>query len=623
MKNFYRSPLAKGISLFGIIAILNVVASAADLSSETNDQLINRVQAAMAANPSIRTRGNQEFTAGIASAISQGDYMSLERLFMQLKLQLSSDPEAVAAIESLLARFQAAEEAATVKRNAEVASIVKDLIDKFNVHAPAKDFDDLLARLSDVAAKNASPFGNNRDMVGPQRIDDIRAFLAGWQEYLVASSQGNLQQAASALNQLIQLSSRFTAIPRSKLLDLQIMPGTKTEASIAMEAAESAKAKKFAEKFIAEIDAAKVPSDLDSVLAEDGPSNRNGAQAFQGYSTKAFVRKWQDYLAAVQAGNGFEAHRILQELAGNSDSTIYPRSKILERLADQATGTALKKTSLPLMDPASLTLDNLRVLVAQIAAIGDQNILFEHGEPNLRNAVDHLASAVEQTRAGDLKSGVLATQFNGFSMLTHGQVGDYSEVLTHLYEQVTIDALPGYISIPDDLKPFPQERLATYLDRVLKSAVAAKDWHLAYRVAQVRMQIGPWAGNPDTMIADFSGFRAMITAMDKEDASLWTEAVSGYLEALNSTSQLIPTKEIGARLNRIKAAHPEDFAKGETVPDYPSLMARLLEANPPTPKPRHVPGMPGFGPTIGAPQGAAPSGAVPPGTYPAPPPSSN
>ncbi len=617
MKNLSHSPFAKGLCLFALAIALCKPAAAADISSESNDQLISRLQATMAANPNTKARGN--FAEGIALAVTQGDYVTLERALMQLKMQLSSDPEAVSVIELLLARYQAAEAAAAAKRSAEVNAIVKDLTDKFNAHAPAPDYDELLKRISDLATASASVYGG-RETIGSQRIEDARAFAAGWQEYLVASAQENPQQAAAQLGQLIQLTSHFTAIPRSTLLSLQVAPGAATPASIAKEKDEKEKTQQFAVKFVAQIDAAKVPADLDSVLAEEGPTNRYGAQSFQGFSTKAFVRKWQDYLAAVQAGKVLEAQKVLQELSANSDSTFYPRSKILARMASLGAAAGIRGISGLLMDPAALTLDNLRAFLAQIDALGDANFLYEHGEANLRTAVGHLAAAVSQFRAGDAASGALVLKTYGASAFTPEQVGEYSQALTRLYEQLAVTALPSYIDIPADLKPLPQERLAPYLDRVMKGAVAAKDWHLALRVSQVRGQIGPAAGYPDAVMADHVAFQAMVTAGDKEDASLWAEAVSGYMSALGATSPFLPVKEIGNRLARIKAEHPDEYAKGASMPDYPSLLSRLLETQrsgfqaPANPKPWNPStGIPGQVPTDRMQAGGTPAGPGRPG----------
>ena len=601
--------LAKGLCLLVLTSFPCRPAFAADPSSETNDQLIANLQTAMEANPNMKAQGYKDFASGVALGVSQGDYVGLERALMQLKVQLSSDAAAVAEIEVLLARFREADLAATTKRNDEVNSIVKDLTDRFNAHAKAQDYDELLRRISNLTSATAmsSAYGNPHQIAWGQHIEDVRTFVSGWQEYLVASAQGNTQQAASQLGQLIQLTSRFTAIPRSTLLNLQVPLVTPDPEAI--QAEQNARNEKFAAKFVAEIDAAKVPSDLDAALSQDGPTNRYGAQAFQGYSTKEFVRKWQDYLAAVQAGNDLEAQKILKGLAANSDSTYYPRSRILARLSALAKASGSRSRSGLLMDPASLTLDNLRTLLLQIDALGsDPSFLYEHGEANLRNAVGHLASAVDQVKTGDLKSGVLANQFTGTASLSVEQVGEYSQVLNRLYDHVTVAALPGYIDVPSDLKPEPMEGPATYLDRLIRGAVAARDWQLAFRAVQVRSQIGPAAGNPDMEMADLQGFRSMITAMDKEQASQWTDAVAGYLDALNSTSSHLPVDEIGSRLVRIQKEHPDDYAKAKTLPDYPSLVARLIEMQRNAPSTQQlqrqrnmVSGLPGQAPANGMP----------------------
>jgi len=271
MKNSSRLTVAKGFCLLALISIMCGSAFAADHSSETDDQLIAHLQAAVTGNPRTGSRGDQNLGSAIAMAATQGDYVGLERTFMQLKVQLSSDPDSVAIIELLLTRFQAAEAAQTSKRIEELNSITKDLVDKFNSHAPARDYDELLKHISDVAAAAASPYNNMRTTAGAQKIEDTRTFVAQWQEYLIVSAQGNPQQTASILSQLIQLTTHFTVIPRSTLLNLEVTPGTLSEAAIAKEAAEKEKKEQFGKKFIAEIDAAKVPSDLDAVLAEDGP----------------------------------------------------------------------------------------------------------------------------------------------------------------------------------------------------------------------------------------------------------------------------------------------------------------------------------------------------------------
>jgi hypothetical protein len=610
MTHSIRFSAAKRVCLIAMAGFLCRPALAADPSSETNDQLIATLQSAMKANPSTKARGNTEFASAIASGIAQGKYQDLERALMQLKVQLSADPGAVAAIEMLLTRFQAAEAAATAKRNDQATLIVKDLTDKFNAHAKPQEYDELLKRISDLASANAisASYGNPGELAWGQRIEDVRMFAADWQEYLFATEQGNAQQAAARLGQLIQLTSHFTAIPRSALLSLQFTPAAPNPAVV--EAEQNAKNEKFAKLFVAEIDAAKVPSDLDAALARDGPSNRYGAQSFQGYSTKEFLRKWQDYLAAAQAGKDVEALKVLKELAGNSDSTYYPRSKILTRISGMEKATGVHSGTGLLMDPASLTLGNLRTLLQQIDALGvDPRFLYEHGEANLRTVVGRLASAVDQVRTGDLKSGVLANQFSGTSGLTTEQVGEYSEVLNRLFDQVTLEALPAYIDVPAALNPGPKERLAAYLDRLIGGAVAARDWRLAFRAVQVRSEIGPVAGDPDIENADLQGFRPMITAMAYEEASQWTSAVSGYLEALSSTSSHLPTKEIGDRLLRIQKEHPDDYARAKTQPDYPSLVAKLIELQRSVPvppqmqRPRNLPpGMPGQPAGSGLPQ---------------------
>jgi hypothetical protein len=513
----------------------------------------------------------------VTASLSRGDYLELQREFLQLKVQMSSDPKVVEVIEILVARFQAAEEAATAARNAEVDAVVKELTEKFNAHAAVADYDALFKRISQLQA-SSSPYGVARDMAAAQRVEDVRTFAAAWQNYLVQTQKGDTQQAANELNQLIQLSARFTAIPRSALLALQVAPGTTSDAALARQKEEKAKADQFAAKIAAEIDAAKVPADLDATMAEVGSASAGMFPGGQSYAMKAFLKRWQDYLAAVQAGHVLEYQKILQELASNSDQTVYPRSKILALMLVEAKANGTSGANGFLMDPDSLTLDNLRTFRAQLDALGDTTFLSAHGMASLKTAVVRMIYLMDQVKAGDLRSGALAMQANSMTAISSEQTGDYFPVLVRLYEQICVSSLPAYIDIPDDLKPLPTERLPVYVERVMKGAVAAKDWRLAFRVAQLRHEIGPQAGNPDMEAADLQGFRSMLTAMGKEEASLWTDAVAGYVDSINSNGPHLPVTEIGARLARIRKEHPDDYEKAKSQPDYASMMARFFEA---------------------------------------------
>jgi hypothetical protein len=572
MKISCRSRLSKALCLLVMTCLLCRPSFGDAPSSKTTDQLLTTLQARLAAAPATKAF-SANFAEKVGLAVSQGDYLEIERSLMQIKVRLSSDPEAVAVVEMLLAQFKVAEAAETSVRDGEVDSVTKELVAKFDGHAPASDYDGLLRKITGLVNSFGASYGDPRDAFAVQHLEDARTFTAGWQQYLV-DVQANPQQGAAELNQLIQLTSRFTAIPRSTLLNLQNSAASDAGAA-AHAAAEKAKVDAYSAKLIAKIDAAKVPSDLDAALADEGPGGRNGAQPYQGYSTKDFIRKWQDFLLAANAGRHLEAQKILKELAANSQSTLYPRSKILARMEEEGKTAGIRTSGGGLlMDPAALTLDNLPTLIAQIDALGDPAYLYEHGEASLKGSVERLIHDVNQVKAGDSRTGVLAGQ--NVMMYSTGQLGEYSDALQRLSEQIVISALPGYCGIPADMKPLPRERLPSYFDRAIQSAMAAKDWHLAFRIAEARRDM-PLDGNPNEVMADYLCLRSLVIAMDKDDATLWAQAVADYSDALGSTSRLVPTKEIAARLERIRRQHPDEYAKGQALPDYPALIQRLSD----------------------------------------------
>jgi hypothetical protein len=585
------------------------------------ETLLANLEAALGANPAAKGYA-ETLQAASASAATQGDFQNLERILIQMKSSLGSNPQAVSIIDELLARYRAAEDAARAKRSKEVASLVTDLVAKFNARAPAKDFDELIKRASDLMGGGQNAY---RDPAGSETLQEVSQFAAEWQDYLIQSQLGRPQPAAEAMRQLVQLSVRFTAIPRSTLVGIQNTPVADSGAG--GDEQERAKFDQIVVRVVAAIDAAKVPADLDPILGEIGPARLNFGQNPQAYAAaqrfenvKTFVRKWQDYLNAVQQGKAPEAHRLLTELASpNYDASFYPRSRILARMSESVKAPDSPARSNLLMDPDSLTMDNLRVLESQIDALNDPKYMTDHNEGFLRNAISRIGSVRDQVKAGDLRTGVSALQNIGMMGIGSSQTGDYSNALRSLNEQLVKESLPPYLGVPADLKPDAKESIPDYMERVIEHAISAKDWPLAYRAVQARRDIGPIAGSPEEITADINGFRAMIAAMDKEEASQWAESVSSYMEALNSTGRHLPVKEIGERLARIQREHPAEFEKGKSMPDYPSMINRLLDSRINAPQDPRIqrprPGTPGF-PNAGinpqAPPGGLPTGVAPP-----------
>jgi hypothetical protein len=559
-----RIVLPRLISFAALACLPTLVALASDKPAATDEQLLAKVAAAVEKNPATKPYGMNlaSFTKATRSAAED---QALQRVLLQLKVSLASDPDAQAAIEELLRRYQAEEEAANAKLQADLDAITKELVDKFNSHAPAKDFDSLIKRVAELNPRMRFM----GDQAGASEFQEVSQFAASWQDYLTQSQLGNPQQAANALNQLIQLSTMFTAIPRSTLLALQGAPIT--DAALAKTADQKAKADDFSARMVAAIQSAKVPADMDSIfeaieverLSEGKYARFDNNQTLE--AMKQFSRRWQDYLHALQNHSKPEGERALKELLSPnfSNTSFFPRSRILAELDSLPAKFGNGKDDGTLIAANALTLENFRTFAAQVSALGDTTYLQDHGESNLKYAVSRIVSTMGAIEAGDPRPGISMDQ-----MAMIDQIGDYAQPLARIRSQITLNAIQSYLGVPADQKPAAEDTIAGYTDRILKGALAAKDWILADHVAVLRVNLNPRAGNTEDNAADAVSLHLMVVAMGKEDASLWDESVASYVGALELAGPNLPKKEIGRRLALIRKDHPEDYEKGKSQPDY-------------------------------------------------------
>src|SRR5208283_4286235 len=518
----------------------------------------------------------------LPSALAQGQYEEVERSLVQTKGAFSASRDSVGILEELIAKVDSAGQAAKARRASEADAIVRELADKFNARAPAADFDPLLRRIS---AFTPTPYA--QDPASAQ-LEGAREFITHWQDYLVQSSQGRQREAENSLQALVQLAARFTAVPRSALMALQSnAPGN--DASAAMERQEKSRVDAIEAKAVAAIDSAKIAADLDPLVAElaatqlagDGGYYPGGGalpstRRLQG--VRQFVRKWQEYLAAAHAGKPADAMRFLQELANpNYEASFYPRSKVLELMAHPIGAAAG-----PLMAPDALTVDNLREFDRQLIGLNGTSYLADHGEPQLEQVVSQLCSSIDQFRAGN-PANAISNARN--SVVGVYQAGDYTGAIARVTGQIVVLALPAYIEAPAALAPLPKESARPYLERVLKSAVAAGDWALAYRAVAARTELGSRMGYNQDAMADTEVLRDLIVAGNQEAAQQWADCTASYLNALRALSTLVPAKDIGDRLERIKAEHPEDYENGKKQAEYHGVPYRVAAPNIRQPRP--------------------------------------
>ena len=491
-----------------------------------------------------------------------------------LLLTLTCAALARADMPAVVVKTPPAPSAQSIADNKEVDAIVADLVSKFNAHAPARDFDPLLARLAKI---QVSPYANYRgggtvevtDMALIQKVQGARTFITNWQDYLIQKEQGNAQMAGNALSQLIQISAEFTAIPRSTLMELQNSARATSE--------EDPKLDALTAKVVAAIDAAKVPSDLDAITAAiagaSEPNNFQRQNSRRMQALKFFVQNWQDYLAAVQAGKTLEAQNDLRGLTNtNYDSSFYPRSKILALLGTNAAQPPAP--TLKLVAPDSLTLQTLDLFMSELVPLRNAPYFTEHNETGLEPAAQRVRRALDEVQSGNARNALLSWQASP----NYGGLGKYEAAFGRMDDEVALKAAPVAIEAPADFQPHTGESVQSYLERATQGAIAAKNWTFALRVLTLRRDLNQrGGGNWEENISDVAGFTAFIRGMYHEEAQQWKEAVANYTAALSTTGPHLPVKEIGARLQKIRAAHPAEYEEGTKTPDYPTLIQGLMQ----------------------------------------------
>jgi hypothetical protein len=448
----------------------------------------------------------------------------------------------------------------------ELDAISAEAASKFNTQAPAADFDPLLMRLSKLQLTSIRV-----GMV--QDPDAIRAyglqqFSSGWQDYLL--QRGNAPEAAnSSLQQLVALASSFPIVPRTSLMALMAKP----------EDFQAARQKRgddllaaLTAKVVTGVDAAKKPGDLDGLFVELSQANdkRNdyGNSSGKIQNLKYFVQNWQDYLAAVAGGRINDARNDLHGLENpNYDASFYPRSKLLAAL--DALPPAPPPAQLYLDGPGMVTLDNLDEFIGQLAALRNNPAFVAMNEGGVEPSAISLRQAYALVKAGRGRE-VLGNPMMNF---TPYGTGRYSDVLPELWNKVKLLAAPDAIGAPATSKPTDKDTMATYFERTLVEAIAAKDWALATRILKTEPILIPQISGD--AVEDLIGIRALVIGGNHEAAGQWSEAVAAYTGALSSTGRHLPVKELSDRLHRIQKMHPDDYAAGLKLPDPSRVPANV------------------------------------------------
>lgn len=497
-----------------------------------------------------------------------GRYAELEHYTNQLRQLVSGFSEEIReAFEQLAGNIQAESAQVTIRAEAGYDDAVKEFLTRFDRKAVAADYDALLRQLAAQPSLPVGAYGTTAPVT--QKIEQLRTFITRWQDYLLQTERGNLEQAAQALTELTQLAARLPIIPRSQLATMQNeltnrVSGRGAEGDPRLDALQK--------QLATTIDSAKSAADFDAILLELArqPANRQGSRSNQWESFRRYVTRWQDYFGQVGAGRSTEALNTLRDLSSQSGfEAVYPRSRIMERIYAQGTPAAAPAQPPPtrspaptaapvdpaklepVITPAELTFENLPQFYEQVMQNRVPGDI--HQKSDLSTEIMTVRAAEAQLRAGSPGAVIQSLR----SSATPGRNGHYAEAIYRVKTNLVARAAAMHWQAPPEIQPLAKEGYENYHRRLYEHAVLKKNWPLVNRILS-----GVPGVNNNTAI-EYSAFRAYFRGTQQEAAGLWMKAVQSYFAAFEAGSPDLPVDEIAERLKRIKAEHPEEYLQAE------------------------------------------------------------
>lgn len=364
------------------------------------------------------------------------------------------------------------------------------------------------------------------------------------------------------LNEILQGFEVFTGSEKIQQLTTALAAQFRKDVAVKEKSFVDA-AEKLAQDSAKQALAAKTAKDLDTAIqalgkfardtenrSSNNPAMRNAVR--QVTEANQFVRQWQDYLAAVDAGNEAGARSQLRSIASSHrDFSLIPRSELLAR-------SSVPETASPAIAPKPAAPTPVAAIVAKVKTLDDlDRAITELGqvERMLSGTESQLASDLRSlARAyADLKAGLATTVTTGVSSSAREELGDVRRLLI-------LFAMPRSLGLPETEKAKPDDNVLGFLQRTLASARLNGDWPLVERVltrARALNLTDAIASTSDsTMIASW------LAGLNQETAKQWVLAVGSFQAALKTGSQVVPAELIGQHLEDIKKAHPQEFEQG-------------------------------------------------------------
>jgi len=190
----------------------------------------------------------------------------------------------------------------------------------------------------------------------------------------------------------------------------------------------------------------------------------------------------------------------------------------------------------------------------------------------------------------DLRAGAATS----LSFATSSYSSEGSESLNDIKVLLVKFALTRVLGTPPDLSPKADESVPTFMQRALETARTTSNWLLLSRVldAAQTMNLTAVANTNDT-----TALRQFLGGINLEKTRQYSGAVSSFIAALKTGSQIIPVTLIGETLDAIKKSHPEEYEAGTKLTSsgagyYDDRTGRVMSSYPS----RTIPGYPSGGP---------------------------
>ena len=336
---------------------------------------------------------------------------------------------------------------------------------------------------------------------------------------------------------------------------------------------------------------------LDLAQERMGFNRNNSSELLQRAAQKVdaaanFARRWQDYLAQLNAGNTQAAAQVMTELAGNNNYNypILPRSELLARSRVPRAETpppAPAPAPAPAPVPAAalflenVTLDNLAATMARIPRLPDGRPPNQEYQ-GVISALGVLQGGVSALAAGNISAALQAASSNSTNF--SGATTDNLPVFAELRRQLVIRIIPHYLSLPEKLQPRAEDNPADYFTQLLRQSTEANDWALTSRALEAYGRLC-FPGNtlPEWVTNNRGALNQYLIGLGQEKAGEWSNALSSFSSALRVPAQYLPVDDLAARIKSVRKAQQAetDAARLHQQQEAEAAARRLREAQAP------------------------------------------